>query len=427
VTPPPTLDPFALPDTIQFGVEDPYPALAEARKTGEVVTGFALVPEGEMSLGDDAEEVWFSVFGYDEVRTVLRDNDTFSSLILADMMGPIIGRTIVALDEPEHGAHRALVAPAFRTKLLARWEHELVERVVHELIDSFAADGRADLVRQFTFAFPVRVIARILGLPDRDMVKFQRWSMELISAPVNWDRAVAASETLRAYFAEIVTERRRAPQDDLISELLEAEIDGERLTDDEVFAFLRLLLPAGVETTYRSSGNLLFALLMHTDQFDAVRRDPELRVAAIEEGLRWESPFLLVARRAVRDTQVGGVDIPAGATVEVYVGAANRDGRHYDDPDRFDVHRFHRSPAQAPAPPENERQSRRSPAPKPHLTFGFGPHVCLGMHLARMESRVALDAVIERLPDLRIDPDAPAPRIIGSIMRSPDSLLVRFG
>ncbi|MGH2636913.1 MAG: cytochrome P450 [Acidimicrobiia bacterium] len=400
--PSPAVDPFELPDTIQFGDADPYPALAAARRRGPVQRDFVLDPAFVTDVG--GEDTWVSVLGYDEVRQVLRDHAAYSSLILADLMGPIIGRTIVALDEPEHGTHRALVAPAFRTKLLARWEHELVGRVVHELIDTFATDGRVDLVRQFTFAFPVRVIARILGLPDRDVRQFLRWSMELISAPVNWDRAVAASEALRAYFAAVVADRRRHPQDDLITELVESELDGHRLDDDEVFDFLRLLLPAGVETTYRSMGNLLFALLTHPEQLDDLRRDPDLNLPAIEEGLRWESPILLVARRARCDTTVGGVDIPAGTALDVFVASANRDERRFPAADRFDIHR----------------------SPGPHVTFGFGPHVCLGMHLARMESRVALEAVLERLPDLRLDPDAPRPRIVGSVMRSPDALPVCF-
>jgi cytochrome P450 len=402
--PPATLDPFELPDTIQFGDADPYPALAAACREAPVQPEIPVGDDVALETGDP-EGPWLSVLGYDEVRQVLRDHESFSSLILDELMGPIMGRTIVALDEPEHRLHRALVAPAFRSKLLARLEHDLVGRVVHELIDGFAADGRADLVRRLTFAFPVRVIARILGLPDRDTAQFQRWSLELISAPVDWERALAASEVLRGYFAGVVAERRRTPADDLISELVVAELDGERLTDDDIYAFLRLLLPAGVETTYRSIGNLLFALLTHPDQLADVTRDPGLRAAAIEEALRWESPLLMVARRATRDTRVGDVDIAAGTGLNVVVGAANRDERRFPHADRFDIHR----------------------PPYPHVSFGFGPHVCLGMHLARLESRVALDAVLARLPDLRLDPDAPPPRIIGSIMRSPDSLPVRFG
>jgi cytochrome P450 len=402
-----SFDPFELPDTIQLGgVDDPYPALAVARRKGPVQVEWPLpddvAPVDEALEKDD--ERWWSVLGHDEVMAVLRDHETYSSEVLAEIMGPMLGHTMIAMDEPEHRTHRALVAPAFRPKLLARWERELIRRVVDELIDSFAPLGRVDLVRHLTFAFPVRVIARILGLPERDSAQFQRWSLELISVVVNWDRGIAASNALRDYFAEQVAERRARGRDDLISELVETEFDGRRLSDEEIFAFLRMLLPAGIETTYRSLGNLLFALLMHPDQLDDVERDPELRGAAIEEGLRWETPVVVVLRKCVRDARLGGIDIPAGKGLNVFIGSANRDERHYADPDRFDIHR----------------------APAPHLSFGSGPHVCLGMHLARMETRVALDAVLERLDDLRLDPDAPSPRLVGTAFRSPDVLPVCF-
>jgi cytochrome P450 len=399
-------DPFELPDTIQLGaVDDPYPHLAVARRKGPVQREWPL-PDDAGTVDENFENVdpAFSVLGHDEVVAVLRDNETYSSTFLAEIMEPMLGRTMIAMDEPEHRAHRALVAPAFRPKLLARWEEELVRRVVVELIDSFAPLGRADLVRSLTFAFPVRVIARILGLPERDSQQFQRWSIEMISMIVNWDRGLAASNALREYFAGQVAERRTRPRDDLISDLVETEVDGHTLTDEDIFAFLRMLLPAGIETTYRSLGNLLFALLTHPAQLDEIVRRGELRAAAIEEGLRWETPLVMVARQSIRDARLAGVDIPAGRNLNVFIGSANRDERRYADPDRFDIHR----------------------TPSPHLSFGSGPHMCLGMHLARMETRVALDAIVERLDDLRFDPEAPSPRIVGSVFRSPDALPVRF-
>ena len=395
-------DPFEPPGTIEpDAVDDPYPYLAAARRKGSVHTEWPL-PIDE--IASSAGELGFCVLGYDEVVAVLRDNETYSSRFLSELMGPVLDGTVIAMDEPEHRAHRALVAPAFRPKLLARWEETLVRRVVDDIIDSFASGDRADLVRQFTFAFPVRVIARILGLPDQDTQRFQRWAIDLITIFLDWDRGMEALSELRAYLAGQVAERRAAPRDDLISELVTTELDGQRLDDEEIFAFVRLLLPAGIETTYRSLGNLLLALLTHPEQLEAVIEEPELRGAAIEEGLRWESPFLMLARRTTRDASLGGVDIPAGREVSVFVGSANRDERRYQHPDRFDLHR----------------------AQVPHLTFGSGPHMCLGMHLSRMETRVALDALLERLPDLRLDPDAPSPRIVGNVFRSPDTLPVRF-
>ena len=395
-------DPFELPDTIQLStVDDPYPRLAAARQKGPVQLEWPL-SDGTAAAPDRDPSI--NVLGRDEVLAVLRDHETYSSTILAELMGPALDHTMIAMDEPEHRAQRALVAPAFRPKLLARWEHELIGRVLDELLDAFAPLGRADLVRRLTFAFPVRVIARILGLPERDTPQFQRWSLELISMTVSWDRGVAAATALRTYFAERVAERRRQPRDDLISELIETEVDGEQLTNDDIFAFLIMLLPAGIETTYRSLGNLLFALLTHPDQLNEVTHNPELRGASIEEGLRWETPLMLIPRQCIRDTQLAGIDIPAGRELNVFLGSANRDERHYPDPDHFNIHR----------------------TPTPHLAFGSGPHMCLGMHLARMETRVALDAILQRLHHLRLEPETPQPRIIGSLFRSPNTLPVRF-
>jgi len=206
------------------------------------------------------------------------------------------------------------------------------------------------------------------------------------------------------YFAPILAARRAQPRDDLISGLGQAEIDGHKLDDEEIYSFLRLLLPAGVETTYRSLGNLLFALLSDPAQLDAVRADRSLLPRAIEEGVRWEAPLLTITRVATRDTELGGVPIPAGSTVMPMLGAANRQEDRYPDPDTFDIFRTARG----------------------HLGWGHGVHVCLGMHLARLEMRTAVNLLLDRLPNLRLDPDADDPHIRGQIFRSPTSLPVLF-
>jgi len=398
-------DPYEAFGDLAGDVRDPWPDLAAARRRAPVQKTSIFALEGVEAPPDLPDE--YTVYSYDLVSQVLRDNHTFSSEVYAAMMGPVMGHTILEMDEPEHRHHRSLVAEAFRQKTLARWESELVSPVVDELIDAFVGrgNGRAELVREFTFPFPVQVIARILGLPRSDYPRFQRWSLELISVGTDWDRGIAASEKLRDYFKEIVDRRRAEPADDLISDLAHAEIDGHTLSDEEIFAFLRLLLPAGVETTYRSSGNLLFGLLTHPDQLAAVRADRALLPQAIEEGLRWEPPLHGIARVATVDTELGGVAIKAGAVLSVAIGAANRDETRYPEPDRFDIFRD----------------------PQQHIAFGFGPHMCLGMHLARMETRVAVDALIERLPDLRLDPEGDDPHIRGQIFRSPTALPVLFG
>jgi cytochrome P450 len=399
-------DPAELQDTLLTEVEDVWTPLRASFERGPVIVGHAIDAdmELEMEMPSDTDGA-ISVLGYAEATQVLDDDETFSSTVYEDIMGPVMGHSILEMDGPEHDLHRALVSQAFRRKVLARWESDLVEVVVDELIDGFVDRGRADLVRELTFAFPVQVIARILGLPREEYPIFQRRSIELLSVMVNWERGMAASRWLGDYFAKVLAARRQDPADDLISDLAVAEIDGQRLSDEAIFAFLRLMLPAGVETTYRSSGNLLCALLNHPDQLEALRADRGLVYTAIEEGLRWEPPIIFVVRKALRDTDVGGVPVKAGAILNICVGQANRDPRRYADPERFDLFRDQRL----------------------HVTFGHGAHICLGMHLARMETRVAINRVLDRLPNLRLDPDAPAPVIQGVAMRSPNALPVLFG
>jgi cytochrome P450 len=392
-------DPAELQGGLLVQLDNVHERLREARSRNRVMVGspFAETSSGIMQSG-------VTVLGYDECQTVLTHPDTYSSSIYESIMGPVMGRTLLELGGAEHRASRALVSPSFRAALLDRWRDELVEVVVHELIDSFAPRGRAELARDFTFAFPVQVIARIMGLPRQDYHRFQRLSIELLNVVYNWDTGIAASAALKTYFSEILTERRRNPQDDLITMLSQTAIDGARLSDDEIFAFLLLILPAGVETTYRASGNLLVALLTEPEQLAAVRADHNLVRGAFEEALRWEPPITTVMRMAARDCELSGVAIPAGTNVSVSVAAANRDPKRYPDPDRFDP-------------------TRKNIA---HLTFGGGPHLCLGMHLARMEAVVAINALLDRLPDLRLDPNAATPRISGMAFRSPAALPVEF-
>jgi cytochrome P450 len=394
-------DPFELKDVVSGSIIDPYPRLHELRRQSPVHTGPIDLGEGA-EIADPSRPLPVTVFGFDEVVQVLRDNETYSSSVYEGVMGMVMGRTILQMDEPDHRVARAMVASSFRSKVLERWEEELVAVVVNELVDSFVERGRADLVREVTFNYPAQVIARILGLPRADYANFQRWAIELTSVAANWERGVAASESLRGYFASIMEERRAAPGDDLISDLVRVEVDGVRLSDEEIYSFLRLLLPAGVETTYRATGNLLFALLNDRTQFDALYQDRSLFPQAFEECLRWEPPVSVILRRATRDTELAGVTIEEGADVALLLGAANRDERKYRDPDTYDMFREVRQ----------------------HVGFGFCVHVCLGMHLARMESRVAVNTLFDRLGRFTLDPSAEPPHIEGLAFRSPLSLPV---
>jgi cytochrome P450 len=400
-------DPYELKDMVGGTIRDPYPLFHELRRQSPVHIGPIDLGEGpDIGEGhpDPSKPPPVTVFGFDEVVQVLRDNETYSSVVYEDVMGIVMGRTILQMDEPEHKKVRDLVASSFRSKMLARWEEDLVAVVVNDLVDSFIEEGRTDLVRSVTFNFPVQVIARILGLPRDDYPRFQRWALELTSVAANWERGVAASQALRDYFADVMEERRAKPGDDLISDLVRAEVDGEHLTDEDIYSFLRLLLPAGVETTYRASGSLLFALLNDRPQLDALYADRSLFPQAFEEVIRWEPPVTVILRRVARNTELAGVAIDEGADVALMIGAANRDERKYTEPDRYDMFR-------------SQRQ---------HVGFGFGVHVCLGMHLARMESRIAINTLFDRLGPFTLDPEAEPPHIEGMAFRSPLSLPVVF-
>jgi cytochrome P450 len=391
-------------------VENPYPMFALVRPEHpmkrEDDNGPVMVPEGSdiEFMPIDRSVGVFTAYSFDAVQQVLKDGETFSSQGYADIMGKVLGHSILEMDEPEHHLYRGLVQQAFSRKAMETWERELVRDVVDEHIDAFAdrPTKRADLVRELAFPFPVVVISRLLGLPREDLPMFHRRAVEVISAGFELERAAKASQALFEYFCAIIADRREHPSDDVISVLVRAELEGVRLTDEEICSFLRLLLPAGAETTYRSSSNLLHGLLTNPEQLDALRADRTLMPQAIEEGLRWEAPLIGILRTAARDSEVEGVLVPAGSIVAVNIGSANHDEKVWERPEEFDIFR----------------------PPRQHLAFAWGPHMCLGLHLARMETRVVLTQVLDRLPGLRPDPEAEPAAISGAIFRAPAALPV---
>lgn len=346
----------------------------------------------------------YAVVSHEAALQVLRDAATFSSRGYAMTTGAVMGRTILEMDAPDHARYRGLLQQAFTKKALAYWEDTTLRPLARRLVDAFARRGRAELVRELTFPFPMSVIAEMMGIPNEHRARFHRLAVELISVGFDAKRAQRAAAELGADFLQLVEARRIAPGPDLVSRLVEAELDGGRLRDDDILSFLRLLLPAGAETTYRSTSNLLCALLTQPDQLHALRADRSRMDAAIEEGLRWEAPLSTILRVSVRETEVCGVAIPAGAIVVVILAAANHDPARWERPHEFDLHR----PAQ------------------PHLAFAFGPHRCMGMHLARLETRVMLETLLDRLQDLRLDPEAEDVHVSGELFRAPRALPVVF-
>jgi cytochrome P450 len=345
----------------------------------------------------------YAAVSFDAVNRVFRDGKVFNSHIYDSSIGLFIGPTILAMEGKKHWEHRNLVSAAFKSKSLARWEPEIVRPVVNALVDEFIDAGEADLVKDFTLEFPTRVISKLLGLPEEDLPWFRKRAVELISYTVKYKRAFEASAALKDYFLQQIDRRRSNPTEDVIGDLVTAEIDGEKLSDEAIYSFLRLLLPAGLETTYRSSGNLLYLLLTHRDQFQAVQDDRELIGPAVEEGLRFETPLTTVQRYATEDTEVEGVELTAGSVIDVCIGSANRDERRWENSEEFDIFRKR----------------------LPHISFAAGEHTCMGLHLARMETRVALECLLDRLADIDLITDGD-PHIHGQPFRSPKALPVTF-
>jgi cytochrome P450 len=408
-----TYDPFQAFDR-SVGIEtikDVYPVLAELRRKSPVLEGplwkhFFTPAQAPITAAPYANQSMYTALSYDAVTQVLRaPGRPFSSHAYANTMGIVMGHSILEMDEPEHTKYRALLESVFSKRAMQQWEVEVITPTINAFVDSFAGRGSADLAREFTFPYPVNVITGLLGLPEEDLPRFHRWAIELINVGFDPPRGIAASQKLHDYFVDVINDRRSEKRDDMISVLAHSEIDGRLLDDEQICAFLRLLLPAGAETTYRSSGNLLFGLLTNPDQLDAVRKDRTLIPQAIDEALRWEPPLTSIIRESSEDAVLCGVPVPAGTALMVCTGSANHDESRWDDPETFDIFR------------------KRFP----HVAFGFGPHVCLGQHLARMEMTTALNTLFDRLPNLRLDPDAPPPHIGGLMFRSPVALPVRFG
>ena len=379
------------------GDASPYPLLRELRAQGPVHEGW---PEMGMVGNTGDGPPTFTAYTFDTVKAIFTDNITFSTRCYEDVVRPLQGPTILEMQEPEHAVYRKLHEFAFARSSMKRWDAELVGPLVDATVRKFKDAKKIDLVDAVFMPIPVRVIAALLGLPQSDVPHFHRLAIDLLGFRAAMDRAMRASAEMKEYFVEILADKRRNPRDDMVSILAAAEVNGVKMSDEQIYGFMRNLLPAGAETTSRSTASLAFALLTHPDQLDAVRADRSLLPQAIEEGIRWETPLLNFMREVTADTEIGGVKVPKGATMMLSLGSANHDETRWDDPESFNIFR--------------ERKS--------HIGFAHGAHVCLGMHLARLETTKIFNALFDELPDLRLDPDAPAPYISGMMFRSPPRL-----
>jgi cytochrome P450 len=380
---------------------DPYGWFAHMRKTEPVWRG--TIMDTSMSPPELRPAEEWTLFDFNNVFAAFRDDEVFGSEQYNNTIGLVFGPTILGMHGKQHHDHRSLISKAFRQSALERWEPAVIDPICDHLVDEIRDDGAADLITAVTLEFPTLVTAALLGLPEEDLDLFRRLSFDLISIYIDIDAGLRASVELQTYFQAQVDQRRRKMTTDVIGDLVGAEIDGEKLTDEAIISFLRLLLPAGLETTFRSSSNLLYLLLTHPEQLEAAQRDRDLIPAAIEEGIRYETPLVSVPRTTTRPVEINGIPIGVGAQVNLCMGSANRDETRWPDAHLFDIQRPRRA----------------------HVSFAGGIHSCLGMHLARVETRAMLNSLFDRVTDLKLMPHDDA-RITGMPFRSPKTLPVTF-
>jgi cytochrome P450 len=391
-------------------VEDPYPLYARLREEAPV----HFSPELHL---------WV-VSRHEDVKAVLLDPEDFLSANAFRSPVPPAPEVLAVLaegspqvpalvddDPPSHTRMRVIVTKALAQHRVSAMEPR-VRALATELVDAFAHEGRADLVARLAFPLPARIIGAILGLPDSDLERLKAWTEDLTvlaagNAPV--PRQVECARGLVAiqkYLAGHIAERRRAPGDDLISALVEARHeDAPPLGDVELISLLTALHFGGHETTTNLLGNVLLLLLREPERLRAVREDPRLIPAVIEEGLRLDAPVQGMMRTTRRAVTLGGVELPEGARLLVLFASANRDAAAFQAPDRFDPHR-----------PDVGR----------HLAFGLGIHYCIGAPLARLEVRVALEVLLQRLPGLRLAPGDAVQYLPNFLHRGPRRLLAEW-
>jgi cytochrome P450 len=361
---------------------------------------------------------FWSIVKYDDVLAISRDPATFISSkgitmgTNPDDPSPAagLGKQMIVTDPPRHVRLRRLVNKAFTPRAVAAFEPH-IRRITTEILDTIAPWGACDLVTDAAAPLPLAVICDMMGVPKEDWSLMFRLTNMVAGGgdPEYQEEGASAYQTVSAghrqmfeYFGRVIASRRHRRNDDLVSVLVDAEIDGERLTDEELLHFCFLLIVAGNETTRNAISGGLLALFEHPEQRERLRRAPELLPSAVEEILRWVSPVMHMARTATRDVEIRGQMIRAGERVLLWYPSANRDEEVFPDPDRFDVGR----------------------TPNEHLAFGIGEHFCLGAGLARLELRVMLAEVLQHLPDMA--PAAPAERLRSTFIGGIKHLPVRY-
>ncbi|WCD84275.1 Pulcherriminic acid synthase [Streptomyces xanthophaeus] len=379
------------------------------------------------SLRDSPDLVWheatqsYLVSRYEDVARVFKDKESlFTTDNYAWQAEPVHGKTLLQMSGREHATRRALVAPAFRGNELREKVVPLIERNARELIDGFRDTGAVDLVSGFASHFPITVIADMFGLDRSGQEHIAGWYRAFVAFTGNLSgdpecaaAGARAQAEFAAYMLPVIGNRRDHLGDDLLSALCTAEVDGVRMSDEDIKAFCSLLLTAGAETTDKAIAGLFANLLANPAQLEAVRQDRGLIDRAFAETLRYSPPVHMIMRQAATDVPMSAGTVPAGATVTCLIGAANRDPERYADPDRFDILR------------DDLTATTAFSAAADHLAFALGRHFCVGALLARAEVEIATNQLLDAMPDIR-PADGYDPAEQGVFTRGPKSLRVEF-
>ena len=332
-------------------------------------------------------QLW-QVFRYEDVITVLTDYNRFSSRPLMRFNGGFLRETLVSKDPPEHRKLRNLVNQAFTPRAVARLSDRITQ-ITQELLDRVRAEGKMDVVSDIAFPLPAKVIAEMLGVPAEDWDIFRRWARVDSSDPAVMRRDPARMQHMQQemfnYFSRLLEDRRRSPREDLVTALCNAEVDGERLSENELVSFCMLLLFAGQETTKNLIADAILCVTDHPEAMERLTREPALMPSAIEEVLRYLAPVWFLFRTTKTDVELAGQHVQANQPVLAWMASANRDPDQFRDPERFDI----------------EREPNR------HLAFGHGVHFCVGAPLSRLEARIALPMMLEQLKGLQRVKDFP--------------------
>jgi cytochrome P450 len=319
---------------------------------------------------------FWQVFRYDDVVRVLSDYTSFSSNFAGGQGGAPLSSSMISMDPPRHRQLRNLVTQAFTPRSVAQLS-ERITTITNKLLDQVAATGHMDIIDDLTYPLPVIVIAEMLGIPQEDREQFKIWSDAVVGASESEDGNPQAE--MSTYFLNMIQQRSRERKDDLISALLDAQIDGQHLNQRELLGFCILLLVAGNETTTNLIGNAILCFDEHPEVMEQLRAEPELLPGAIEEVLRYRSPVQFMYRRVAADVTIRDSQLRAGQMVLAWIGSANRDEAQFPDPDYFDIRR----------------------TPNRHMAFGHGIHFCLGAPLARLEAKIALTLLLERFDEIQ--------------------------